>query len=977
MGIPTNCKRLSETAFPLTKVNHYTSIENDKKSGTIGSIMRWWARRPLGSSRAMNLACALPDPSDSECTTEHRRAIANILDQFEYNPNSLKGYEEQDSIGDLSQSRNRPTALTRRLAGFIGDYSAWENMKSERYNRTASELISAVNPESVILVDPFSGGGSIPIEAARMGMDVISTDLNPIPILMSELLLKHTKDELDNAIEIAFDEASRINSELLDELKDILPENPNPDMYGEPMAFLAARTITCEGVTCGNQFPLMTNRYIIQDGKHQIIAEFKLTDEGQISVDLVPTEGTPKKDTGTVKNGDAICPYCGHMTKNDSVVRQLKMKAGGASEPMLIAVVHKTRSGPGKIYRKPNLSEIRATKTARLLANKMGEMDSPTGLKMCPTGELPPQGSLGFRVQRYGMTRWCDIYTPRQLCFYYSLINKVSKIEDKLVRRILAINVAKCTDRNSTLSGWMPKQGKFRDAFSMSNVKMTWDFAIVNLFNTSGGPNWIQRLRSIRQGCANVALQEIQGECTIMPADATHHPLPDNSIDIYATDPPYTDKVPYANLSGYFISWLARMMELRGADGDRIDNKNEVIKDTGAATTTGEVKDDDWYYRMIEKAFVEGRRLVKDDGIGYIVFADKSTKGWTAALSGIVNSGWVVTASWPITAEMPSRLRANQRAALKTCPHIVIRPRLENSSVGEWAEIVNTLPGITHSWLSRMDKEGIIGADAIYSCVGPAIEIFSKYHTVERADGSTVSIYQFLDFLWEVIATGALKILDPKLSKYSLEDDARLSVMILWTLRQSNIIDEELKTSYDTKDVISEKSKSKSADIPFDTASLLSRGIGAEIDTLLEQKVVSMKKKGSEKILSLLTPDKRRHYLLGITNEGSKVQQKALGDMQMKLGESSEDTRARVEVEIRHQGVIEMPKRDSQLDKLHQAMLLHADGNSVALEAHLRNKIGDNPAVWQLAQALNTLYPEGSWERGKIEGVIARHQSLR
>lgn len=97
----------------------------------------------------------------------------------------------------------------------------------------------------------------------------------------------------------------------------------------------------------------------------------------------------------------------------------------------------------------------------------------------------------------------------------------------------------------------------------------------------------------------------------------------------------------------------------------------------------------------------------------------------------------------------------------------------------------------------------------------------------------------------------------------------------------------------------------------------------------------------------------------------------------MKLGESSEEAEARVYVETKQKGFIEMPKRDSQLDKLHQAMLLHADGNSVTLEAHLRDNIGDDPMVWQLANTLNTLFPEGSWERSKVEGVIARYQSLR
>jgi hypothetical protein len=301
-----------------------------------------------------------------------------------------------------------------------------------------------------------------------------------------------------------------------------------------------------------------------------------------------------------------------------------------------------------------------------------------------------------------------------------------------------------------------------------------------------------------------------------------------------------------------------------------------------------------------------------------------------------------------------------------------MRPRKKKFGVGQWNEVLDQLPTITQNWLEKMEKSGVIGADAIYSCIGPAMELFSKYESVERASGQKVNVEEYLGIVWDTVAEEALKLLGPYSVQSTVETDARFFLMSIWTLRQSANI------NYMSGEVIDgEKTelsdKPSKFELPFDTASLLARGIGAVIEDLEKTNVIDVKKG----IVKILSPEDRRHYLLGITNGKSKVHQKASDGIQLKLGESSEDAEARVEVEARQQGLIEMPKRDSQLDKLHQAMLLHADGNSTALEAHLRDNVGDDPMFWQLANTLNTLYPEGSWERAKIEGVISRYNSLR
>ena len=193
---------------------------------------------------------------------------------------------------------------------------------------------------------------------------------------------------------------------------------------------------------------------------------------------------------------------------------------------------------------------------------------------------------------------------------------------------------------------------------------------------------------------------------------------------------------------------------------------------------------------MMQKAMREGKRITKDDGIGYVVFADKTTEGWAAALHSLVDGGWTITGSWPIQSEMTHRLRAQRSAALKTSVHIVIRPRSENAGIGDWADILSELPRRISSWLLRLNQEGIVGADAIFSCLGPAMELFSKWESVEQADGTPVSLENYLEIVWDTVANEAMKLLDPTSCNKIVDEGARFSMMVLWTLRQSRNTEE-------------------------------------------------------------------------------------------------------------------------------------------------------------------------------------------
>ncbi|MDO9538226.1 MAG: DUF1156 domain-containing protein [Thermoplasmata archaeon] len=976
MAIPKECKRLAEVDFPLATVTKYSAIEKSKKTGTVAAIHIWWARRPLAACRAMNLACLLPDPADKQCPTDLQKVIALALDKFEIRASKLqtklelgKGNWNEKDNGNLKANRNRPLNLRKRLLKYIGEYSNWDVRTNKHWNTCAQEMVlGCYDNNSPILLDSFAGGGSIPLEAMRVGAKPIATDLNPIPILINKFQLEFLPNAGKDFITRMRKEAERINDELQKELSEFYPIPKELQGKEVPIGYICARTIRCEGVDCGISFPLLSSPWVAEN-KHKPTSRYSYSfskgNGKSVEVGIVKNPRADEVLKKTVEDGNATCPICGHKTPVSSVKKQLSMREGGTMDSQLLVIIGTEIGDSGRTYRLPTIGERTARQKAVEYYNKILN-ENINGFQLLPTEPLPPQGTLGFNVQSYALTEWNHLFTPRQAITQMMLCKKVIEIEDPAIRMGLAFVVSKLADLNCTLCGWRSNVEFFGRVFAMQTISMNWDFYEINPFNTEGGVNWLRRLKGVEEGIEAAELGAKWTPPIIEIADATQHPLPDNSVDVFATDPPYYDKVPYSNLSNFFIVWLKRMIEIQGLVDGLSPRTNEVIKDRKDHDSQGNPKTDEWYEKMVSKAMAEAKRITKDDGIGYVVYADKTTAGWATALNGLVDGGWTITGSWPIQSEMAHRMRAQRSAALKTSVHIVIRPRPDDAGVGDWANILSELPGRIGTWLARLNKDGIVGADAIYACLGPAMELFSKWETVEKADGSKVPLSDYLEIVWDTVANEAMKIIDPTSSDKAVEEDARFTMMVLWTLRQSK---EETLTGEESDDDKKEK-KPSSSDIPFDTASLLSRGIGASIERLLSQEVIEMKKSSTEKFVSLLSPANRRHYLLGVSND--KIIQTATDkkDIQLKLREDIQDAKMRTLIEEK---ITDIPKRDSALDKLHQAMLLHADGNTTALDRLITEVIRDDKTTWQLALTLNTLYPEGSWERSKIEGVLARY----
>ena len=355
------------------------------------------------------------------------------------------------------------------------------------------------------------------------------------------------------------------------------------------------------------------------------------------------------------------------------------------------------------------------------------------GICPVPDEPLPPIGTLGFRVQRYGMLQWGDLFTARQKVALVELGRLVREVKGEGFRRAAAFAVSKQSDFNSSLSRWANHMEKSVATFGRQALPILWDWGeVVPVRSASGGFQVaIEWITKAAQTIAASIVRTHAGQ--VESVDATHHSLPDQASHVWFTDPPYYDAIPYSDLSDHFLVWLKRtlpndsMLYGLSHEDDWLSPKAAEAVQDETKQVNGRPKDREWFEETIAKAFAEGRRVLRDDGIGAVVFAHKTTEGWEALLSGVIRGGWTVTGSWPIATEKPDRMRAMASAALATSVHLICRPRPMDAPVGDWGNVLRELPTRVGDWIERLQREGVRGADLVFACIGPALEIFSRY----------------------------------------------------------------------------------------------------------------------------------------------------------------------------------------------------------------------------------------------------------
>ncbi|MFQ5764392.1 MAG: DUF1156 domain-containing protein [Rhodospirillales bacterium] len=731
--IPKECKRLAEVDFPIAAVSKHSAREKSIRHGHPSTLHLWWARRPLAACRGMLLALLWPDPCDARCPEGFKRKARDLLPSV------------QGRVGSTDED------LRKALLRFIADFANWDLSTNRNYLKVSRELVKAAHGEEPpLVVDPFAGGGSIPLEALRLGCEAFASDLNPVACLILKVMLE---DIPRHGPELA-EELRRVGKEIKDkaekELADFYPRDPDG---ATPIAYLWARTVRCESPNCGAEIPLLRSFWLCKKAKRRRALRSRVIRPAgappRVGFEIFEPKGEKEVPGGTVTRAKATCVCCGAVLPPDRVRAQLAEQRGGADVVFdrqghrsggtrMTAVVTLRPGETGRHYRLPTGADYEAVRKAQARVGQIleeWERGGKQGLCPVPDEPTPAGGGSGagraFSVQRYGMLQWGDLFTARQKVGLVTLGRMTPDLASGPMdlSPVTSLAISRCCEQTSASVRWRTTVEAVAGTFGRQALPMMWDFAEIVptgdfASNFMAAINWVCEV--VERWHGSVAGQ-------VQAADAAEHPLPDQTAQVWFTDPPYYDAVPYADLSDFFLVWLKRTLPDHPLLRDVYDPDNPLTPKTREAVQDetkqddGRPKDRAWFEETMAKAFAEGRRVLREDGVGSVVFAHKTTEGWEALLSGMIHGGWTITGSWPIATERPGRLRSQQSAALATSVHLICRPRPADAGVGDWADVLRDLPNRVGDWMERLQGEGVRGADLVFACIGPALEIFSRF----------------------------------------------------------------------------------------------------------------------------------------------------------------------------------------------------------------------------------------------------------
>ncbi len=1028
-------KRLIEVDLPIQRISAHARREKSIRHGHISTLHLWWARRPLAACRAVLCAALWPDPADPLCPPGFRQAAARIVADFarkvatdkELAAHCAANWRKWKSLAGQSFEPDNPvhmSALRFALLDFIADFADWDNSTQPDYLRTSRALTQAAHEAlgglpgtRPLVVDPFAGGGSIPLEALRIGADAFASDLNPVAVLLNKVVLEYipkygarlaeevrrwgawVKEQAEKELSRFYPPAEVDASAYFPRVEEIRKRDGMKwrlvrVVRETPIAYLWARTVTCEGPGCGAEVPLIRSLWLAKkSGRAVALRMLPNREAKRVDLEIIERSGAKVDLEGTVRRGSATCPCCGYSTPVKSVRRQLKARKGGTADARLLAVVstiHTEREAErsrakevfedqGRFYRLPVEADLGAAREAaeELERRQRGHSGA---LSLVPDEEISLNEIRRISVPIYGMTRWGDLFTPRQALALAVLAGVVRSLKNgqihEAVQTCLGLAVSRQAIYGSAVCSWHASREIVRDTFGRQAVPMVWDFTEVATFSGSSG-DFTGALEWVTRVCEENVLDNAGGDA--QQVTATGLPLPDDSAHSVVTDPPYYDAVPYAHLSDFFYVWLRRSIGHLHPDLFRspaVPKDEEIVVDRPHELSNS-THDVAYYERELTRAFAEARRVLRPDGIATIVFASKTTASWEAILQALLDAGWIITASWPIDTEMETRVAAQGQARLASSIHLVCRPREDAAgvvadSVGDWRDVLGELPERIHAWMPRLKQEGIVGADAIFACLGPALEIFSRYSRVEKASGEQVGLRDYLPHVWAAVAKEALSMVFEGADASGFEEDARLTAMWLWTLKTSPVASAEAAPGEETEEdeeapEPGKKPKRRGLMLEYDAARKIAQGLGAHLEELKTVVVIH----GDE--AELLSVSDRSAHLFGkdepVTIERRKKKDEQLGLPGMEEESESQDAAWAL-------GIASQPGA-TVLDRLHQSMLLFGLGRTEALKRFLVDQgAGKAPQFWVLAQALAGLYPAGSQELRWVEGVLARKKGL-
>lgn len=721
-------RKLIEVALPLEAINAASAREKSIRHGHPSTLHLWWARRPLAACRAVLFASIVDDPSSR--------------------PDLFPTDEEQE-------------AERQRLFRLIEELIKWENTTNETVLDAArEEILKATGGNPPLVLDPFCGGGSIPLEAQRLGLETHASDLNPVAVLITKALIEipprfagkppvnpESRQKLGHgatwkgaqglAEDVRF-YGQWMRDRAFERVGHLYPKVKIPG-GGEAtvIAWLWARTVICPNPACGARMPLVRSFALsTKKGKERYVQP--IVDGRAVRFEVHQGESAPD---GTVGRRGARCVVCDATVPLDHV--RAEAKAGRLGVQALAIVAEADR---GRDYFPPDWEHERIATGAR------------------PPDDVPdtdlPERALGFRVQGYGMTKHRHLFTPRQLVALTTFSDLVGEAREQVladggdeayadaVATYLGICVSRVSDYCCTITTWAsnPQMEILRNAFARQAIPMTWDFAEGNVFGPSSGSleimfGWIAKALDLLPAGRGSKAHQLDATAAI---DGVTRPL-------VCTDPPYYDNIGYADLSDFFYVWLRRSLGSIYPDlfSTLLTPKAQELVATPFRFEGDRASADLFFEEGLRRSFVRMREAQDPDYPLTLFYAFKqaessdgavASSGWDTMLTGLLDTGYAVTGTWPMRTEKTGRSVSIGTSALASSIVLVCRPRPAEAPVATRRELVNALRAELPEALRNLQHGNIAPVDLAQAAIGPGMAVFSRYAKVIEADGQPMTV---------------------------------------------------------------------------------------------------------------------------------------------------------------------------------------------------------------------------------------------
>ena len=763
-------KKLIEVAIPLDAINRESAREKSIRHGHPSTLHLWWARRPLAACRAVIFCSLIDDPGEDGVPAELLRQIDELEE-----PRPLPADWD---VMDLAEQRRQ------KLFKFIETLVKWESTTDEDVIGIARELILAAtegNPPP--LLDPFCGGGSIPLEAQRLGLEAHGSDLNPVAVLITKALIElppkfaemppvnpDARAELGSDVEwkgaAGLAEDVRWYGEWMrqrawERIGHLYPQGPNGETV---IAWLWARTVKCPNPACGVEMPLMRSFWLSKKKHRPAWYQPIVRDNGRI--DYSVNQGDGPSGDGTVNSKGATCLRCGSLSSLAYVREQGWQRQLG--EELFTVVLE---GSGGRLYTEPTSADHRVFPIGD---EHRVQVDNARASFL--SGQTPKR-LTGGTCRAHGFTTWGDLFTPRQLTAlttFRALVDEAHELSKghavvaglnasdsqayaNSLTTYLAFVVGRSTNYWSSMCRWQNSADKVGGVFARQGIPMIWDFAEANPFSQStgnwlGAINWVAKALSTLPPVAKPAHAEQRDAASIAP----------NARCTIATDPPYYDNISYAAFSDFFYAWLREMLK-------------DIWPDV-CATVEAPKSDEmiaapyrfDGDKKLAEKHFEDGLRRTFElfqsaqtpDVPTTLFYAYKQVQrdtndtgiastGWEKMLSSLIASKFAVTGTWPMRTELPNRIVAAGKNALASSVLVVCRPRPDDAPMADIGEFNRALASELPKALQRFIGEHIAPVDLPQASIGPGMAVFSRYSAVVLPNGERMSVRRALELINE------------------------------------------------------------------------------------------------------------------------------------------------------------------------------------------------------------------------------------